>query len=97
MNAQIYLCRKQSGNYIVSSHTSPAWVVVEKCETPKQLFDAVEKLHPISRFCKIILSEYSQAQLKCSPIEFTRERALRAFEIAVTKVNVSTYFPEIRF
>lgn len=97
MKAQIYLSRKQSGNYIVSSYTNPAWVVVEKCETPKQLFEAVEKLRPISGFCKIILSEYSQAQLKCSPVEFTRVRALRAFGIAVTKVNVSTYFPEINF
>ena len=95
MKAQIYLSRKQSGNYIVSSYTNPAWVVVDKCETPKQLFEAIQKLRPISGFCKIILSEYSQAQLKCSPIEFTRERALRAFGIATTRVNVSTYFPEI--
>lgn len=94
MKKVIYLSRKKSGNYIISSYKEDAWTVIAECHDPSQLFEEVGKLRQISSFCKIILSEYSQAQLKCSPIEFTRERALRAFDLPASKASVSQYFSE---
>jgi len=83
---EVVISQKQSGNYILGK--CDTWKVVAICKTPRKLLEEVQKLGP-SRLIKV---EYSQSQLKTIGIQFTRQEALQAFNIPVTKVNVELYF-----
>ena len=85
---QVVLSQKQSGRYILGQ--SQAWKVIAICKTPKKLFEEVQKLGMVT----VIKAEYSQSQLKTLGSQFTKQEALKAFNISATKSNIEIYFGE---
>jgi hypothetical protein len=88
-NSKVFLCRKKSGNYIVSSYVNSAWEIIAECSTPKELKEAVNSL---DKFETVIKSEYSQSQLKTNAWMYNEKDALKAFGLSSAKSVIEANF-----
>lgn len=83
---EVVLSQKQSGTYILGQCT--AWKEIAVCKTPRRLFDEVQKLG----LTRLIKFEYSRSQSTTLSSQFTKQEALKAFNIPVTKLSTEIYF-----
>ena len=84
----VYVSRKKSGNYTITTHTDNNWELIAACDTPKSLKDVVNGLGNAT----VIKSEYSKSQLKTKGIYFNCKDSLRAFGISTSNSNIQSFF-----
>lgn len=84
----LFLQRKKSGNYTITSYLDENWTLVATCKSPKELKQACNCLGHST----IIKSEYRLSQLKTKGINYNEKDALKAFDLQATKTNISLYF-----
>lgn len=88
MKNQMFVCKKRSGNYIVSEFERSEWETIVICNNPKELLLAVHKL----RNGKVIKSEYTKSQLTTLPMLYTKSDAVKAFGLSASKMVIEQQF-----
>ena len=84
----ISICRKKSGNYIISKFPQSVWEIVATASTPKELKSELTKLGGAT----VIVAEYSRAQIKSPAVHVTEKQILKAFGFHTTKKEIELYF-----
>lgn len=86
--SKMFICKKRSGNFIVSQHERSEWETIAICNNPKELLFEVHRL----RSGKVIKSEYSKSQLTTLPMLYTKSDAVKAFGLSASKMIIEQQF-----
>ena len=81
-----YICRKKSGNYIITTSPLSAWEMIDKAESPSELMQKTSTING-----KFILNEYSKAQMTTFG-GLTERQSLYCFGLGYSKENLQLYF-----
>ena len=89
----LFICRKKTGNFIVSRHHFEPWKLISPVISPEQLYFEITKFHKTD---KVIISEYRFSQLIKLGSQFTEKDALRLFGVKQTKANIEDLKEKIK-
>ena len=88
MKSKMFICKKRSGNFIVSEFERSEWETIATCNNPKELLLEVHRL----RNAKVIKSEYTKSQLTTLPMLYTKADAVKAFGLSASKMIIEQQF-----
>jgi len=88
MKTTVFVSKKKSGNLTMTSYMDANWELIFEAKTPKELKEKMNLLGLVN----VVVSEYSQSQLKKVACKFSEKDALKAFGMPYKKADVLANF-----